>query len=130
MASITESQSKLIIAGSRGCRVSSEEISDAVFAMGISISEVVCGMCDDSPDVDGADWAARWGIPVKQFPADWKKHKRAAGPIRNREMAEYATHLLAFWDGSSRGTADMINQMNRVGKPGLVITVAKYDAGA
>jgi hypothetical protein len=32
----------------------------------------------------------------------------AAGPIRNRLMAENADVLIAFWDGLSKGTASMI----------------------
>lgn len=37
---------------------------------------------------------------------------KAGGPIRNKEMARYADALIAFWDGVSRGTADMISQAN------------------
>lgn len=49
-------------------------------------------------------------IPVSEFPANWKKFGRSAGPIRNREMANAADAVLAVWDGESRGTNDMINQ--------------------
>ena len=34
---------------------------------------------------------------------------RSAGPIRNKQMAEYADTLFAFWDGKSRGTKNMID---------------------
>ena len=72
--------------------------------------EIVSGGCS------GADrlaevFARRNGISLKVFRADWKKYGRAAGPIRNRDMAEYvgATgFLVAFWDGKSRGTKHMI----------------------
>lgn len=47
---------------------------------------------------------------LKIFPADWDKYGRRAGPIRNREMAEYADALLAYWDGKSRGTKNMIEE--------------------
>lgn len=60
------------------------------------------------------------GIPVKVFPADWNKYGRAAGPIRNSEMAKYGTHLLAFWDGKSRGTKNMIETAK---KHGLIVTI-------
>lgn len=43
-----------------------------------------------------------------KFPADWKKHGLAAGFIRNKEMAIYADALIAFWDGMSKGTGNMI----------------------
>lgn len=48
-------------------------------------------------------------MPLKQFPADWDAHGRAAGIIRNEEMARYADMLIAFWDGQSRGTKHMID---------------------
>ena len=34
----------------------------------------------------GGEWAAARGVPVQAFPADWKKHGRAAGPKRNQQM--------------------------------------------
>jgi len=115
---------RLIIAGSRGLSISDEEISDAVFTMGIHVTEVVSGLAP-GPDSDGKRWAERWGIPVTEFPANWKKYGKAAGPLRNKQMADYGDYLLAFWDGESRGTADMIQRMNLLGKPGYVVTVAK-----
>lgn len=56
-------------------------------------------------------------LPVKLFPADWDKHGKAAGPKRNRQMCEIADVLLAFWDGQSRGTANMINLAEAKGIP-------------
>lgn len=38
------------------------------------------------------------------------KHGRAAGPIRNQQMAERADALVAVWDGASRGTGDMLRR--------------------
>jgi hypothetical protein len=62
-----------------------------------------------------ADRAAEeLGIPAKAFPADWKTHPKGAGPIRNRQMADYlemcrrkghSVQVLAFPGG--KGTADM-----------------------
>jgi hypothetical protein len=43
------------------------------------------------------------------YPADWDKHGKGAGMLRNRVMADTATHLIAFWDGKSHGTQDMID---------------------
>ena len=78
------------------------------------ITEVVSG---GAPGIDtlGEQWAEKQGIPVKRFPADWDKFGRAAGPIRNKQMAEYAEQLLACWDGQSRGTCDMIRTARKQG---------------
>jgi hypothetical protein len=81
-----------------------------------TVDEVVHG---DSGIVDksGALWGMLFEKTITPFPADWDQHGKAAGPIRNREMAEYADELIALWDGKSRGTKNMIDEMLKVGKP-------------
>lgn len=70
----------------------------------------------------GADFMAgefaKWaGIPVMVFNADWGKHGRAAGPIRNAQMiAEGAPDLVVAFSGG-RGTADMISKAKAAGIP-------------
>lgn len=80
------------------------------------ITEVVSGGAE-GVDQLGKDWAYKNGIPSKQFNAHWSENGRAAGPMRNREMAAYADALIAVWDGESRGTKNMIEEMKRLGKP-------------
>ena len=71
----------------------------------------------------GERFAQEHGLQIELHPADWAKHGRAAGPIRNREMAESADALIAFWDGQSRGTKNMIDQAR---EKGLKIAIIKY----
>ena len=78
----------------------------------IPITEVVSGGAAGA-DSDGILWADERKIPVKLFRADWDKHGKAAGPLRNREMAEYADALIAFPGG--RGTANMVAQAQEMG---------------
>lgn len=59
------------------------------------------------------------------FPADWNKHGKAAGPILNAEMAEVADALIAFWDGKSRGTANMIQLAK---DKGLKVAIVYYQS--
>lgn len=68
------------------------------------IVQVVCGMARGA-DLFGKEWAESYGIPVVEFPADWAKHGRAAGPIRNRQMAEVADAAVLFPGGN--GTKSM-----------------------
>lgn len=72
---------------------------------------------EDGTKVYGADGlgerVALWnGWTVEPCPADWEKHGRSAGPIRNRFMAreKKATHAMVFWDGQSRGSKNMIEE--------------------
>jgi hypothetical protein len=78
-------------------------------------AEIVSGLAK-GPDLWGKEWAELGGWPVKEFPADWKTHGKAAGAIRNEQMGNYADALIAFWDGNSRGTKHMIDYMLKLGK--------------
>lgn len=82
-----------------------------------------------SGGAEGADrlgerYADEMGLKYKVFEADWDKHGRAAGPIRNKGMAEYADSCICFWDGKSRGTKNMID---RAKKNNLNLRVIRYD---
>jgi YspA, cpYpsA-related SLOG family len=106
---------KVIIAGSRGI-TSISILKDAIFQSDFLISEVVSG-CAQGVDSLGELWANENGVPISRFPADWDRFGRAAGMYRNSEMAEYADAAIILWDGSSRGTLDMIDKMRRARKP-------------
>jgi len=68
----------------------------------------------------GADFMAsefgRWaGVPVVTYPADWKQHGRAAGPIRNQHMIDDGRPDLVLAFDGGRGTADMIGRAEKAG---------------
>jgi len=48
------------------------------------------------------------GLRTHVLPADWTRHGKAAGFMRNQQIADYADRVTAFWDGSSRGTIDCV----------------------
>ncbi len=78
--------------------------------------EVVSGGCSRGADHFGEVWAKAWKIPVTVMEADWASYGPSAGPKRNRQMAQYGDVLLAIWDGKSRGTSNMIDEMKKLGK--------------
>lgn len=84
------------------------------------ITEIVSGGADGA-DHMGELYAHSNGIELKVFPANWKTHGRAAGPIRNKQMADYAECLIAVWDGQSKGTKNMIETMHKQNKPVYII---------
>jgi len=102
---------KVIIAGGREI-TNYETVCKAVLFANFDITEIVSG---DARGVDrlGERLGKEFDIPVKKFPADWDKYQKAAGFIRNEEMACYADGLIAIWDGHSRGTKDMITRANK-----------------
>lgn len=106
---------KVIIAGTRSVNDYSLVVQ-AVQRSGYDITEVVSG-CATGIDRLGEQWARANNIPVKEMPADWNRFGNSAGPYRNRAMAEYADAAIIIWDGESRGTRNMIENMIRRKKP-------------
>lgn len=74
----------------------------------------------------GADRIAAYvarelGWHVVAYPADWRRHGRAAGPIRNQEMADAGADLCIAFPGG-RGTADMVRRARAAGIPVRSVT--------
>jgi len=63
------------------------------------------------------EWASSRFITVHNVPADWKKHGKAAGPVRNKQMLhDYFPHAVIAFPGG-RGTDGMIKQAKAAGVP-------------
>lgn len=104
---MTAPRLRTIIAGGRD--ITDEAlVRRAIKAAPWKVSEVVSGGAR-GVDAIGEALARRYGVSVRVFPADWGANGKAAGPMRNAQMAEYAEALIAVWDGKSRGTAHMID---------------------
>jgi hypothetical protein len=112
---------KVVIAGSRSVE-DPQLVYQAIESSGFVVREVVSGGAY-GVDALGEVWAREQEVPVRVFKPDWGRYGRGAGPVRNREMADYADALVAVWDGESKGTADMIRQMEERGKPVYVVQV-------
>lgn len=71
----------------------------------------------DARGVDEAvqEAAAGW-LDVKVFKAEWEKHGRRAGILRNIQMLDEQPDLVvAFWDGESPGTKHVIDEAKKRG---------------
>lgn len=88
----------------------------------------------------GERYAKEKGFKVDPYPAKWDEYAgkpiseigvnkegelywHRAGMVRNREMAEHADALIAFWDGASRGTKQMIYEAK---KKKLIVKVVYF----
>lgn len=74
-------------------------------------------------DQMGERYARERGFQLRRFPADWEQYGKSAGHIRNAKMADNADALIAFWDGESKGTKNMIDNARR---KGLAVRVIQY----
>lgn len=78
---------------------------------------VVHGGAKGADSIAGHE-ALKLGFLVECHPALWDEEGRGAGFIRNERMAKLGADLcLAFWDGRSRGTADMVDRAEKHGIP-------------
>ena len=91
-----------------------------------SPTNIICG-CAEGADTLGKMYGDRHGIPVQMYPADWKKYGKSAGYIRNQEMANHADALIVFWNGSSRGTYNMIETARKKEIPVRIIKYTKEE---
>lgn len=115
---------KLIVAGGRDFR-DAALLHKEILHLGLevykeSMISIVSGMARGADQL-GYEWAKHHMVQVYEFPANWKAYGKSAGYRRNKEMAEFADGLLAFWDGQSSGTKHMIDYMNRLNKPVHII---------
>lgn len=64
-------------------------------------------------------------IPYKTFNADWNKYNRAAGPIRNEQMAKYGEVLIAFknQEHPTRGTENMIQTASKYNLKIFIVSI-------
>lgn len=88
---------------------------------GIKDIEIVSGT-QRGADKLGERYAEENNYPIERFYPDWNLYGNSAGPRRNTQMADYADILIAFWDGKSRGTQDMINKAY---KKKLIVIIEK-----
>lgn len=61
-------------------------------------------------DAMAREWCAVYKVPYINYPADWEKHGKAAGPIRNKRMLDDGQPDLVLAFPGGRGTENMIAQ--------------------
>ena len=116
---------RVVIAGSRGFH-DYDWLQLLIKKADIYIDEVVSGGAT-GVDKMGERWATENNIKIKQFIPDWDTHGKSAGPIRNAEMAEYCHAAIIIWDGSSKGTFNMIDNIRRLKKPLFLTSVKTFN---
>lgn len=115
---------KLIVAGGRDfddyIRLSEELLHLANNEYASHAVSIVSGLARGADSL-GRRFALDNDVKCYDFPANWNKYGKSAGYRRNEEMGNFSDGLLAFWDGESKGTKNMIEFMRAKGKPVHVI---------
>lgn len=108
---------KIAIIGSR--TIDLQNLSDY---LPDNISEIVSGGAK-GVDTLAAQYAREKGIALTEFLPEYSKYGRGAPIVRNKQIAEYADEVLAFWDGKSKGTLSVIKYCEKIGKKCRVIEI-------
>lgn len=66
-------------------------------------------------DTLAGEWALARGVGCWRCPAEWGKHGKSAGPIRNRQMLEHGKPNMVVAFPGGRGTANMVSQARAAG---------------
>ena len=118
---------KVIIAGSRGFsnyKLLREQCNKFLREKRKTSNIIIVSGHARGADTLGEKYAQDEGFALEIYPAQWKKLGKQAGYRRNEQMAEVADALIAFWDGSSKGTKHMIDIMN---EKNLLVRIVEYE---
>lgn len=114
---------RVLVCGDRNWNLMSPIIRELKLCKSCEV--VIHGACRGA-DLRGAEVAVKLGLETEAYPADWEKHGRAAGPIRNATMLVEGKpdFVLAFHENikNSKGTADMIRRAHAAAIPVKVVT--------
>lgn len=102
---------KVAVIGSRNLKV-----DDLGKYLPDGVTEIVSGGAR-GVDTCAREYALANGIKLTEFLPEYDKYGRGAPLRRNITIIEYADLVLAFWDGSSRGTKHVIDNCKKRGVP-------------
>jgi len=126
---------KVIVAGGRDFKdymLLADKLDKILFNAGEEVEIISGGQVTIDPNTGekyGADYLGEQyaknqrHCALKVFPADWATLGKKAGPFRNLQMAQYSDALVAFWDGKSKGTKNMVDTAHFLN---LKVRVIKY----
>ena len=100
---------KVAVIGSRGLTV-----KDLGKYLPPDTTEIISGGAK-GVDTCAREYANTHGIKLTEFLLEYKKFGHSAPLKRNITIIENADLVLAFWDGSSRGTKFVIDNCRRLG---------------
>ena len=101
--------------------IGSRSIGDADICTYVSDCDEIASGGAVGVDLCAADYARKNGQKLTLFLPEYERYGRAAPIVRNKKIVDYADKIVAFWDGSSKGTLSVIKYAEKRGKPCEVI---------
>ena len=112
---------KVAVIGSRGLT-----IDDFGKYLPEDTTEIVSGGAK-GVDSCAKEYALAHNIKLTEFLPEYKKFGRAAPLKRNLQIIEYSDIVLAFWNGTSKGTKYVIDNCNKMGVEVRIYIIGEYD---
>ena len=112
---------KVAVIGSRGITV--DNLEDYLPE---DVTEIVTGGAK-GVDTCAEEYALAHNIKLTKFLPEYSKYRKSAPLKRNIQIIEYSDLVLAFWDGSSRGTKYVIDNCNKLDTTVKIIYCEKND---
>lgn len=106
---------KVAIIGSRGLKI--DNIEEYLPS---ETTEIVSGGAR-GVDANAREYAEKMRIKLTEFFPEYGKYKKGAPLRRNLQIIEYSDIVIAFWDGSSKGTKYVIDHCRKTNKKVMVI---------
>lgn len=84
---------------------------------------ILSGHCS-GVDMMAERYAAEKGYCLEVYPAEWDRYGLAAGPMRNQVMVVNSDMVIAFWNGTSKGTRNLIDTAKKLNKILRVVDIS------
>ena len=118
---------KAVIAGGRDVHMTPEGFERVyrIFAL-YNITTLANGKCPTGIDADAIKAAKNYGVQVVEFPAEWDKYGKSAGPKRNRKMLDFIFDGILIVFSGGKGTADILKEAIERNIPVIHLEGDKY----
>lgn len=85
--------------------------------------EFISGGCKSGGDILISQYCKENNLKLTEHLPDWNGLGKKAGIIRNKLIVDDCTHLLAFWNETSKGTKSSIDMARKQNKPIRIIQI-------
>jgi hypothetical protein len=116
---------KLLIAGSRTISDTDFDVLESTMINYCFKPTIIISGGAVGADRLGERYARKHCIRLETYIPDWEKDGKQAGAKRNLEMVKMCDRALIMWDGKSKGSQITINELKRLKKPMLLLTLDK-----
>lgn len=113
---------KIAIIGSRECS-NIDFAGNLEAVLNVSKDDTIISGGAKGIDTLAANYAKENNLNLIEFLPDYKKNGRAATFIRNREIVDNSTIVVAFWNGNSKGTKYTLDYARKKDKRIIVISI-------